>query len=164
MLFDKPSLKEHPSEEFASSKKLLIDTDCIEQECLFLFLYYKLSGVFPADCSPDLISKCLEVIQRGEIWISKNLIKKLREEYDFIRQKVDNQSNPGLTFREKVIARLVCEGLTNKEIAKKLSISVQTVKAHINRIFKKTGVNNRGQLIRNFQNIVLPEFPKEEKD
>lgn len=163
VIFDKPSLKEHSPEDFASSKKLLIDTDCLEQECLFLFLYYKLSGVFSADCPPDLIVKCLEVLQKGEVWISKSLIKKLSEEYGFMGQRVDNQSIPDLTFREKVVVKLICEGLTNKEIAARLSISEQTVKAHINRILKKTGVNNRQQLIKNFQNIPFPETLREEK-
>lgn len=163
VLFDKPSLKEHSPEDFASSKKLLIDTDCLEQECLFLFIYYKLSGVYSADCPSDLIVKCLEVLQKGEVWISKNLIKKLSEEYGFIGQRLDNQSIPDLTFREKVIVKLVCEGLTNKEIAGRLSISEQTVKAHINKIFKKTGVNNRQQLLKNFQNILFSEPSREDR-
>jgi DNA-binding CsgD family transcriptional regulator len=163
VIFDKPSLKEHSPEDFAASKKLLIDTDCLEQECLFLFIYYKLSGIFSADCPPDLIVKCLEVLQKGEIWISKNLIKNLSEEYGFMGRRLDNQFIPDLTIREKVIVKLGCEGLTNKEIAERLSISEQTVKAHINKIFKKTGVNNRQQLLKNFNNILFPEPSREDR-
>lgn len=48
-----------------------------------------------------------------------------------------------LSEREKEILQLVAEGLTNREIAQKLSISHNTVKVHISNIFEKTGVSSR---------------------
>jgi DNA-binding CsgD family transcriptional regulator len=48
---------------------------------------------------------------------------------------------------EKEIASLICQGYRNKEIAQRLNISEQTVKAHLNRIFRKFNVSNRSQLI-----------------
>jgi DNA-binding CsgD family transcriptional regulator len=58
-----------------------------------------------------------------------------------------------ITDREKEIITLLIEGLSNKEISKKLFISIKTVKNHITNIYIKTSVNNRVQLtnlIRNF--------------
>lgn len=49
--------------------------------------------------------------------------------------------------RESEIIREICNGLTNKDIAKKLFISLQTVKDHTHRIYIKTNVKNRVQLI-----------------
>jgi len=51
--------------------------------------------------------------------------------------------NPGLTGREKEVLGLVAEGLSNKEIAKKLFLSEKTVKNHLNNIFKKIEVTDR---------------------
>ena len=48
-----------------------------------------------------------------------------------------------LSEREQEILQLVAEGLTNREIAQKLSISHNTVKVHISNIFEKTGVSSR---------------------
>jgi DNA-binding NarL/FixJ family response regulator len=50
-----------------------------------------------------------------------------------------------LTDREKQILRLVCDGLSNAEIAAQLAISPETVKSELKRIFRKIGVRNRTQ-------------------
>lgn len=52
----------------------------------------------------------------------------------------------GTTEREEEIIRLLVDGSSNQEIAKKLFISVNTVKTHIKNIYAKLGVNNRLQL------------------
>jgi DNA-binding NarL/FixJ family response regulator len=49
----------------------------------------------------------------------------------------------GLSRRELEVIGLVSEGLTNSEIAKKLFISVATVKVHLNHIYDKLGVRTR---------------------
>jgi len=50
-----------------------------------------------------------------------------------------------LTEREKQILRLVCDGLSNAEIADRLGISPETVKSELKRIFRKIEVRNRTQ-------------------
>lgn len=52
----------------------------------------------------------------------------------------------GISKREEEVVRLVCQGLTNQEIADALFISLKTVKDHNYRIFQKTGVRNRVEL------------------
>ena len=52
---------------------------------------------------------------------------------------------PSLTLREKSVLRLVCDGLTNQEIATKLTVSRETIKSELKRIFRKIGVANRTQ-------------------
>jgi VCBS repeat-containing protein len=48
-----------------------------------------------------------------------------------------------LTQRERQIARLVCDGLSNKEIARQLNVSQGTVKVHLHNIFQKLEISNR---------------------
>jgi DNA-binding NarL/FixJ family response regulator len=54
--------------------------------------------------------------------------------------------SPPLTAREKEIAVLVAAGLTNREIAERLVLSVRTVETHVARALTKLGFTNRGQL------------------
>ena len=51
-----------------------------------------------------------------------------------------------LTAREHQIARVMTEGLTNKEIAQRLRLAEATVKVHLQRIYRKLGITNRTTL------------------
>ncbi len=59
---------------------------------------------------------------------------------------VTSNNTPHLTERELEIVELICEGQTNKEIKKSLKITEYSVRAHLSRIYKKTGVSDRLQL------------------
>lgn len=53
-----------------------------------------------------------------------------------------------LTPREKQILQLVWDGLTNREMARRLTISIKTVEAHRATIMKKVRVSNTAQLLK----------------
>ncbi|GIU51414.1 MULTISPECIES: helix-turn-helix domain-containing protein [Shewanella] len=57
------------------------------------------------------------------------------------------------TKKEQQVLSLVCQGLSNEQIAANLSISINTVKMHIQNIFKKTNVSSRGQLFYVFTQV-----------
>lgn len=63
----------------------------------------------------------------------------------FIRNYLSD-GRPVLTDRELDVARLVAEGLTNREISGRLYISVNTVKASLKAIYAKLSINNRMHL------------------
>ena len=53
----------------------------------------------------------------------------------------------GTTGREKEIIEHVCRGLSNKQIAQRLALSENTVKAHLNTIFRKFNITSRLKLM-----------------
>jgi DNA-binding CsgD family transcriptional regulator len=55
---------------------------------------------------------------------------------------------PVLSDREKQIAKLVAQSLSNKQVAEQLSISKQTVRNHLHNIFDKLGIFRHGQLMQ----------------
>jgi two-component system nitrate/nitrite response regulator NarL len=67
----------------------------------------------------------------------------------------------GLTTREREIAALMCASLSNKEIARRLGISLATTKSHVHNILAKLGVRRRGQAVQLLpdQRIAPPRFP-----
>jgi DNA-binding NarL/FixJ family response regulator len=81
------------------------------------------------------------------------LVPRLMEELRSLteREQAASHADPDgrlerLTRREREIARLIGGGASNKEIAKQLSISDRTVKAHITTIFHKLGFSDRLRL------------------
>ena len=60
-----------------------------------------------------------------------------------VEEEVNNIDMMGLSSREMEIIDLVADGLTNQEIAVKLTISKRTVDNHVSNMFTKTGSKNR---------------------
>lgn len=67
-------------------------------------------------------------------------------------------SGPSLTPRQREILRLVASGLTNREIADRLDISVRTVEVHRFNLMRRLDVRNVAQLLR--QALVMRLLPK----
>jgi DNA-binding CsgD family transcriptional regulator len=59
----------------------------------------------------------------------------------------DSTGWDALSFKERRIAALICLGLTNKEIARRMVLSDETIKSHVHHIFTKLGVHSRIEVI-----------------
>lgn len=57
------------------------------------------------------------------------------------------RDGPRLTRREEEVLELVCAGLLNKQIARRLSITTATVKAHLTRLYERLGVHDRAAAV-----------------
>ena len=145
---DFEGLSEDLIKDYPQAKIVLLDTGLNPDDVILAIISYKLAGVFPMDITVEMLQKGINVMQKGEYWISRELQKKLLE------RCLDVKENklPALTQREKEIIELICEGLSNKEIATKLSVSENTVKATLNRIYKKyihrLGLKSEGEARR----------------
>lgn len=76
------------------------------------------------------------------------LLKKLKGKK---KQEIINEVSI-LTNQEKKVAKLICNGMSNKEIATNLFISPSTVKTHIRNLYSKLEISNREQLINKLKN------------
>jgi DNA-binding NarL/FixJ family response regulator len=109
-------------------------------------------GYSDRDIAPGLLTKALDAIQRGELWIGRKLISLLLEELRALSETSPSPragSDGGLgrvSAREREVARLVGAGASNKEIASTLGITQSTVKAHLTATFRKLGIAGRLQL------------------
>ncbi|MTI83415.1 MAG: hypothetical protein FH756_05790 [Firmicutes bacterium] len=97
-----------------------------------------------------------EVIQSSEGKVSSSYVSKLLKlTKDFVLSTVSNSGEQDsqrpikvLTERETEALRLLAEGLNNSEIARKMVVSVNTVKSHTANIYSKLMVKNRAQAIK----------------
>ena len=90
--------------------------------------------------------------------VARKLLQELTGDTDTLSTVANHALTDPLTDRELEVLALMVEGCTNREIAGQLYISVNTVKKHINHIFSKLDVTNRGQAIAQTRRLsVLPE-------
>jgi DNA-binding NarL/FixJ family response regulator len=89
------------------------------------------------------------VIAAGEALLAPNITRRLIS--NFIRQPDPLRPVPGalaqLTAHEREVLMLIALGLSNTEIAGRLSMSVPTAKTHVSRILAKLGARDRAQLV-----------------
>jgi DNA-binding NarL/FixJ family response regulator len=106
-------------------------------------------GVFFRAQPLEQLRKCIRVVHQGQIWANTREMNYILEAFARVGQLdlFDGDQKSALTHREQEVARLVAEGLTNREIAAKLHLSEHTVKNYIFSIFEKTGVSNRVGLV-----------------
>ena len=86
------------------------------------------------------------VITNGGVWMGQDLLKRLIEVSTNLagnQAKQVEQHLKLLTKREKQVAQEAAKGLSNKEIARILSITERTVKAHLSSAFERLGAKDR---------------------
>jgi DNA-binding NarL/FixJ family response regulator len=103
-------------------------------------------GYVPKDASAADVISAIRAVAQGEGICPPRLCR-------FLFDQVAEQSKggaptrvriqEGLTRREQQLVPLIAQGLTNKEIAKQLNLSEQTIKNHIHRIIQKVGSHDR---------------------
>jgi DNA-binding NarL/FixJ family response regulator len=133
---------------FPEVKTIIINENFSDQEKVEL-LELGIRGFASRELSSEDLEKTLLHVNKGEIWVSRSVINlSLRRMSSYKTPKVFNyKSRFQLTEREIEILRAMALGLKNKQIAEKLFISEKTVKTHINRLFKKLGVNTRAKAV-----------------
>ena len=102
-------------------------------------------GIFLKHSSPALLVEAIRKVMAGETWLEQHCIRTLVEA---VKQPVKSNHLRPFTQRETQVLRCIFEGLTNKEIGTRLSISESSVKAALQQLFQKTGVRTRSQLVR----------------
>jgi DNA-binding NarL/FixJ family response regulator len=101
-------------------------------------------GIFyNSDPLPNF-AKGVPAILDGELWYSRKDLMKCLLDYDS-ESKFALQTKARLTSREREILILIASGISNKQIAEKLSISRNTVKTHLYNVYNKIKVPNRLQ-------------------
>ena len=88
------------------------------------------------------IRLAIEVVQDGSAWAPRKVLARLLEVSSEATRR-DDAKEPKFTDRERQVLRLLVEGHPNRVIAEELGIDLITVKAHVGRLMRKVGVDNR---------------------
>ena len=95
---------------------------------------------------PEMVRKAIEVVTEGSIWAPRRLLSKLIDRLLKTSNSPSVSTMPQLTAREQEVLELILMAQSNREIAARLGIEERTVRAHLARLMRKAGVDNRIKL------------------
>jgi DNA-binding NarL/FixJ family response regulator len=104
---------------------------------------------------PRVVREAIEVVVSGSIWAPRRLLSRLIDRLLSSPDSGLGSLAPHLTSRERQVLDLILLARSNREIAHELGIEERTVKAHVGRLMRKTGAENRIDLSMRALNGVL---------
>ncbi|MFJ5110655.1 response regulator [Streptomyces sp. NPDC088551] len=130
------------------STKVLILTTFDLDEYVYDALAAGAGGFLLKDATFPELLHAVRVVARGDALLAPEVTKRLIAEFARQRESVlPVRTLDGLTAREAEVLVLIARGLSNAEIAGRLTISDHTVKTHINRLFAKMRLRDRAQAV-----------------
>ena len=105
------------------------------------------SGYLVKDSAPAELLAAVRALHAGRAWFGPQAARALAEQLQHPERMVDDPYGT-LTAREREVLHLIAEGMTTKEIARKLSIGVKTAENHRGRVLAKLGLRNTAEVVR----------------
>jgi two-component system NarL family response regulator len=140
--------------EVAPSAKIVMLTISDEEEDLFEAIRAGASGYLLKDIPLDEVAEAVRSVHGGQSLINPSMAGKLLSEFATLakrdteeEERVQHVAAPKLTDREMEVLKLVARGMNNRDIAKELFISENTVKNHVRNILEKLQIHSRMEAV-----------------
>ena len=138
--------------EAAPSAKIVMLTISDEEEDLFEAIRAGASGYLLKDIPLDEVADVVRAVHGGQSLINPSMAAKLLTEFAALArreetERVQDVPAPRLTDREIQVLKLVARGMNNRDIAKELFISENTVKNHVRNILEKLQIHSRMEAV-----------------
>jgi DNA-binding NarL/FixJ family response regulator len=119
-----------------------------------------------SSATPETVRMALDVVVSGSIWAPRRLLSTLIDRLLNVSDCRSAATGLQLTSREREVLDLILLARSNREIANQLGIEERTVKAHVGRLMRKTGSDNRIELSMRVLNrsIVPNDQPRPGRD
>ena len=133
----------------APDVKVLMLTTSDGDEDVFRSMNKGARGYMVKDESGEDLHVAIRTVASGEVFLPK----RIKAIYD------DRKKRPSLSEREIEIVRLVAKGFSNDELAERLHLSPETIKAHLRHVYEKLGVESRVEAVTEAMRTGLVEAP-----
>ncbi len=131
-----------------SRTAVIILTGFVRIEYLTRAITLGASGFLSKDVEPERIPHAIRVVSSGDSIIDREVLQEAIREFYFVTESHPQEPalamNP-LTKQELRVLKFIGEGLNNESISQMLSVSRNTVKAHVSSILSKLGLSDRTQ-------------------
>jgi DNA-binding NarL/FixJ family response regulator len=132
------------------NSKILMLTISDEESDLFEAIKVGASGYLLKEISIEEVANAVRAVHAGQSLISPSMASKLLSEFATMVKRTDERQTylaPRLTARELEVLKLVARGYSNRDVAKELVISENTVKNHVRNILEKLHLHSRMEAV-----------------
>jgi two-component system, NarL family, response regulator YdfI len=146
IIIDSDSMRDlllEPSSEAA----IVLLTEVSEARSVARLLRIGVRAILSRGSDPDNVLSAIYAVYDGLVLLSTATAESLASVYSDQPLEVEDEMPEEITSRETEVLRMLAEGLANKEIAARLSISEHTVKFHISSILDKLGASTRTEAV-----------------
>jgi DNA-binding NarL/FixJ family response regulator len=114
-------------------------------------------GIFSRDDSLSALCGCIQEVHAGNTWATSEQIEAVLEVFARIAPLIlTDKTKMPLSRREREVAELVAEGLSNREISAQLKLSQHTIKNYLFHIYGKLGMSSRVDLVLHVRSADRP--------
>ena len=133
--------------EHNDNARVLILTTFDLDEYVYEALRVGASGFVLKDDPPELLIGAVRTVAAGEALLSPTVTRRVIKEFTTMPRREPPPELDELTAREREIFLLIAHGLSNGELAERLTISDTTVKTHVTHILQKLHLRDRVQAV-----------------
>ena len=152
-------------EALTASVRILVLTTFDDEDLVLASLRAGADGFVLKDTEPAALLAAVRALAQGRSWLDPAITATVLRHLDGSPQEVGPPASGGagapssvspsapmawvepLTEREQAVLALVCQGLSNAQIAERLLVAESTVKSHVKAVLGKTGCRNRVELV-----------------
>jgi DNA-binding NarL/FixJ family response regulator len=146
---------DHANDFIAAARKagyqgrFLIVTGAPDIQSSVTVLKLGASGIFLRSEAPERLVQAVKTVASGAVWLDPKILQLLADQcLNQSPRRLEQVSMGVLGSREQKVLLGVLDGLTNRKIADCMSLSESSVKNTLQRLFSKTGVRKRSQLVQ----------------
>jgi DNA-binding NarL/FixJ family response regulator len=104
------------------------------------------------------VLRAIDIVRTGQMWVPRHVVAMAWTRHARAAAQRERETaailQAGLSTREREVFRHAAAGLSNGELARRLSVSTATVKVHLMHIFRKLGVRRRSELAAAYHGLV----------
>ncbi|MGH2732242.1 MAG: LuxR C-terminal-related transcriptional regulator [Actinomycetota bacterium] len=106
------------------------------------------AGFLKRSAPAETIGHAVKAVRAGAFFLDPERARGMVEELDVLRGVAGRDAGDILTPREREVLELLSDGLSARQVARRLGLSERTINTHVANLYRKLGVSNRVQAVR----------------
>jgi DNA-binding NarL/FixJ family response regulator len=123
--------------------RILVSGNGMDDETILKALAAGAKGYVDDAASPEEFMQAIRIVHQGSVWAPRRVLSMFIERVTSSPSRVFPAGRVTFTERERDVLEMLVAGRSNKEIGTALGIEERTVKAHVAKLMRKVGVQNR---------------------